>query len=73
MTSPRILTDKDKTRNMIVHNRSGQENHSSLENISVDASNGSNQGRPVATIVPHSCLGGCDPVVKGGQRKTGWL
>ena len=68
-----ILTDKDNTRNMIVHNRSGQENHSSLENISVDASNGSNQGRPVATIVPHSCLGGCDAVVKGGQRKTGWL
>ena len=65
-----ILREKDSMRNMIVHNRS-RENYSSIENVSVE-SNGTNSGRPVATIVPHNCLGGCEPVNKG-QMKTGWL
>ena len=64
------LREPDTVRNMIVHNRS-RENHSSLENVSVDT-NGSGKNRPVATIVPHNCIGSCDPDTRG-QMKTGWL
>ena len=61
---------QDNARNMVVHNRS-RENHSSLENVSID-SNGSGQKRPIATIIPHNCIGGCEPGTRG-QMKTGWL
>ena len=64
------MREPDNVRNMIVHNRS-HENHSSLEDVSVDT-NGSKQNRPVATIVPHNCIGSCDPGIRG-QLKTGWL
>lgn len=61
---------QENARNMVVHNRS-RENHSSLENVSID-SNGSRQNRPIATIIPHNCIGGCEPGTRG-QMKTGWL
>ena len=63
--------EHENARNMIVHNRS-HENHSSLDNVSVDTSTGSRQSRPIATIIPHNCIGGCEPGTRG-QMKTGWL
>ena len=65
------MREPENARNMVVHNRSC-ENHSSLENISVDTTNGSRQNRPIATIIPHNCIGGCEPGTRG-QMKTGWL
>ena len=65
------MREPENARNMVVHNRSC-ESHSSLENVSVDTTNGSRQNRPIATIIPHNCIGGCEPGTRG-QMKTGWL